>query len=135
MSKTAFSNMDSTKKSEKTRQPITVAMKKEIIKKYEEGATITQLCRLYDRNKSTIGTIIKDKDKFNAATAPQGITKLVKTRNSVTDKMENLLMNYFDDRVMAFFWETQKSRLKQATMDKFFFQQDHQQGLKGQPRR
>ncbi len=74
------------------RQPITVAMKKEIIKKYEEGATITQLCRLYDHNKSTIGTIIKNKDKFKAATAPQGITKLVKTRNSITDKMENLLM-------------------------------------------
>lgn len=75
--------MDSTKKSEKTRQPITVAMKKEIIKKYEEGATITQFCRLYDRNKSTTGTIIKDKDKFKAATAPQGITKLVKTRKRI----------------------------------------------------
>ncbi len=60
--------------------------------KYEERATITQLCHLYDRNKSTIGTIIKNKDKFKAATAPQGITKLVKTRNSITDKMENLLM-------------------------------------------
>lgn len=30
------------------------------------------------------------------------------------------LMNQIDDECMTFFWETQKRRLKQSTMDKFF---------------
>ena len=73
-------------------------MKKEIIKKYEEGVTLTQLGR---HSKSTINTIIKDKDKLKAATASHGITKLVKTRNSVTDEMEDLLMVWIRDRQQA----------------------------------
>lgn len=92
---------DSKKKSGKKRQPITIDMKKQIIKKYEEGVTLTQLAHLYDRSKSTINTIVKDKDKFKAATASHGITKLVKSRNSVTDEMENLLMVWIRDRQRA----------------------------------
>ena len=42
--------MEDSKKSGKKRQPITIEMKKEIIKKYEEGVTLTQLGRLYDRS-------------------------------------------------------------------------------------
>ena len=93
--------MEDSKKSGKKRQPITIEMKKEIIKKYEEGVTLTQLGRPYDRSKSTINTIVKDKDKFKAATASHGITKLVKTRNSVTDEMEDLLMVWIRDRQRA----------------------------------
>ena len=75
--------------------------------KHENGATMTQLSCLYGKNTSTIGTILKNKGQIKEAKVAKGITKLVKTRNLVTEKMEHLLMVWikvFQGGLIQFCW-------------------------------
>ena len=44
------------------KEPITIAMKKEIIQKYEEGKRIIDIAREYSKASSTIAMIIKKKE-------------------------------------------------------------------------
>ncbi|XP_068245377.1 tigger transposable element-derived protein 1-like [Palaemon carinicauda] len=50
----------------RSRKMITMKMKLEIIKKYEEGMLIVTLDNTYGRNQSTIGTIIKNNEAIKA---------------------------------------------------------------------
>ena len=81
---------EKTKKTEKKKkhwQAITVAMKKEIIEKHKQGATLSHLCSMYGKLKSTIFSILKDKEKFMEAKVSTGITwfrVVVNPTNQVT---------------------------------------------------
>ena len=59
------------------------------------------LCSMYGKPKSTIFSILKDKEKFMEAKISMGITKLVKTRNSNTEEMEEVLMVLIKEREHA----------------------------------
>ena len=51
-----------------------MTMKKEIIEKHKQGATLTYLCSMYGKPKSTIFSMLKDKEKFMEAKVSMGIT-------------------------------------------------------------
>ena len=78
-----------------------MAMKKEIIEKHKHGATFTHLCSMYGKPKSTIFSILKDKEKFMEAKVSKSINKLVKTRNSNTEEMEEVVMVLIKERERA----------------------------------
>ena len=52
----------------KKKRMLSLETKLEIIKKYEQGIRLTAIAKEYDRNLSTIGTILKQKDTIKAAT-------------------------------------------------------------------
>ena len=83
------------------KRPMTVDIKMEIIRKHEEGMRIVDLAREYGRNKSTIGTIIKQKDVLLASKPAKGVTIISKHRSNVNDEMEDLLLIWLKEKQLA----------------------------------
>lgn len=104
----------------KTRKAITVKMKLDIIQRYENGDSITNIAKSYGLNRSTIGTIIKGKHKIRKYVAkdlslvkPSSIrTRLDRKKNPVAERMEELLV----------VWMTQEN-LWEDPMDRILIQQ------------
>ncbi|XP_067930250.1 tigger transposable element-derived protein 1-like [Watersipora subatra] len=80
---------------------ISMAMKQEIINKYEEGARIVNIAKEYGRNQSTIGTIIKNRKAIKASKASKGTTILASQRTSINDEMERLLLLWIKEKEIA----------------------------------
>ena len=76
----------------KKKRMLSLETKMEIIKKYEQGMRLTAIAKEYDRNPSTIGTTLKQKDAIKAATPSKGTTILSYRRTDLHDEMENLLL-------------------------------------------
>ncbi|XP_070586956.1 tigger transposable element-derived protein 1-like, partial [Erythrolamprus reginae] len=76
-------------------------MKLEIIKKYGEGARVVDLAREYGRNKSTIGTILKQKEVLMASKPAKGVTIRSHHRCDVNDEIEKLLLLWLQDKQLA----------------------------------
>ncbi|GFQ68528.1 tigger transposable element-derived protein 1 [Trichonephila clavata] len=60
-----------------------------------------ELAREYNRTSSTICTILKKKDLIKAQTPAKGIKIISKLRNSVHNKMENLLLSWLTKKQIA----------------------------------
>ncbi|GCC19040.1 hypothetical protein chiPu_0018184 [Chiloscyllium punctatum] len=71
---------------------ITVETKKEIIAKHENGACVSDLAMQYKMAKSTICTILKNKEALKAADVAKGVTILTKQRPNLLDEVEKLLV-------------------------------------------
>lgn len=91
-------------KEEKTernkRLKITIELKHEIIKKREEGASVADLARIYNRPSSTICTILKNKDKIKDIDAPVGISRISTKRSHILDNVEKLLLLWINEKQM-----------------------------------
>lgn len=83
------------------RKSITIETKKEIIRKHENGARVSNLSLEYRVAKSTICTILKNKFKLKNVRVAKGITKLSKSRNNVIEEMENLLLRWIKEKETA----------------------------------
>ncbi|XP_072447881.1 putative CENPB DNA-binding domain-containing protein 1 [Chiloscyllium punctatum] len=80
---------------------ITVETKKEIIAKYENGARISDLAMEYDTAKSTICTILKNKEALRAADVAKVVTILMKQRPKLLDDVEKLLLDWINQKELA----------------------------------
>lgn len=78
----------------------TIERKKEIIDKYEKGARITDLAAEYCMAKSTVATILKNKEAIKGADVAMGVKKQLK-RPAAVEEMEKLLMVWINERQMA----------------------------------
>ncbi|KAF2358683.1 Homeobox domain-like [Trinorchestia longiramus] len=66
--------------------------KHEIIYKHDRGVHIIDLARKYNRNPSTICTILKQKDTIKSVKPAKGVTIISKLRTNIHDEMEYLLL-------------------------------------------
>ncbi|KAK4324160.1 hypothetical protein Pmani_005163 [Petrolisthes manimaculis] len=86
---------------EKKKKMISMEMKREIIAKPERGVRVTNLAKEYDRSTSTICTILKQKEMIKGITPAKGVKIISKLRNSVHEKMENLLLMWLSQKQLA----------------------------------
>ncbi|XP_034989663.1 tigger transposable element-derived protein 1-like [Zootoca vivipara] len=85
----------------RTKEKITVVMKKEIIRKHDDGMRVTDLAREYGRNTSTIGTILKMREKILAMDAAKGVTRIMPNRPAVLEEVEKLLLIWMKEKQRA----------------------------------
>lgn len=62
---------------------------------------MTDLTREYGRKPSTIGTILKMREKILATDAAKGVTRIVKNRPAVLEEMEKLLLIWMEEKQRA----------------------------------
>ena len=86
---------------DRRKRMMSLEMKHEIIEKHEQGVRCVDLARQYERNTSTICTILKQKESIKAINPAKGITIISKLRTSVHEQMERLLLVWLTDRELA----------------------------------
>ena len=67
---------------------LSIETKVEIINKYESGMRLTAIAKEYDRNPSTIGTILKQKEAIKEVKPSKGMTILSSKRSHVKRRDE-----------------------------------------------
>ncbi|GAA6084930.1 zinc finger homeobox protein 4-like isoform X1 [Tachysurus ichikawai] len=87
--------------SEKKKRMMTMEIKHEIVDKYERGARVSDLARVYDRPTSTICTILKQKDVIKNLNPSKGVTIISKLRSNINDEMEKLLLLWIKEKQMS----------------------------------
>lgn len=95
--------MPSTKDLEKEknkRAKITIEMKLKIIEKYKQGLGVSGLGREYNLSKSTISTILKNKDKLGLVNAAKGVSRISSQRPQIMDDLERLLLIWINEKQM-----------------------------------
>ncbi|XP_052832245.1 tigger transposable element-derived protein 1-like [Octopus bimaculoides] len=80
---------------------ITIELKKEIIDKHERRVRVVDIARKYDRSTSTICAILKKKDEIKAITTAKGVSRFSKQHTSVHERMEKLLLLWFNEKQLA----------------------------------
>ncbi|XP_018410276.1 PREDICTED: tigger transposable element-derived protein 1-like [Nanorana parkeri] len=83
------------------KEMITVAVKKEIIDKYERGMRVTEIARLYKKSTSTICTILKKKEEIRGVDAAKGVTRISKQRPPILEDVEKLLLVWINEKKLA----------------------------------
>nr|XP_023421853.1 tigger transposable element-derived protein 1 [Cavia porcellus] len=89
------------RKEGKVKKAITIEKKKEIVEKYESGIRVTDLANMYSMSKSTISTILQRKDLYKEASVAKGVTQISKSRPTVLDEVERLLLVWINERQAA----------------------------------
>ncbi|KAJ7338433.1 hypothetical protein JRQ81_012087, partial [Phrynocephalus forsythii] len=88
-------------KSKSKRRIISLELKKEIISWYENGARLMDLSKQYDMPRTTIATIIKNKDMIKEADVAKGVSILTKSRPQSVEEMEKLLLIWINEKQVA----------------------------------
>ncbi|KAK3876081.1 hypothetical protein Pcinc_019093 [Petrolisthes cinctipes] len=86
--------------SAKKRQAITLEVKMDIIKRLESGEKMANVARKFNMNRSTIGTILKNKAKIVEhvkSSVPMQSTIISKKRGKVIEEMEKHLALWMED--------------------------------------
>lgn len=86
---------------EKMRKSITIEKKKEIIEKHERGIRVTDLASMFGMAKSTISTVLGRKEEYKNVTVAKGVVHITKSRPSLLDEVERLLLVWLNERQMA----------------------------------
>lgn len=84
----------------KKRQAITLEVKMDIIKRLERGERMSDVARKFNMNRSTVGTILKNKEKIVEHVkfpVPMQSTIITKRRGKVIEEMEKLLSVWIED--------------------------------------
>ena len=85
----------------KKRKAITMEVKVDIIKRFEKGETPTNIGRSLGLSRSTVATIIKDKErimKHVKGSAPMKATVITKQRSCLIIEMERLLVLWLEEQ-------------------------------------
>ncbi|XP_061622154.1 tigger transposable element-derived protein 1-like [Phyllopteryx taeniolatus] len=85
----------------KKKKMMSIQLKHEIIEKYERGVRVVDLARLYDRNTSTICSILKQKESIKAITPAMGVKIISRLRTSAHEKMERLLLVWLTEKQLT----------------------------------
>ncbi|XP_017772781.1 PREDICTED: uncharacterized protein LOC108559909 isoform X4 [Nicrophorus vespilloides] len=76
----------------------TIEMKKELIAKWESGVRLSDLALQYGMAKSTISTILKNKEAIKAADVAKGVKTLTSKRSQAMEEVEKRLMVWIKDK-------------------------------------
>lgn len=80
---------------------ITIEVKKEIIAKHENGVRVSDLATQFGMAKSTICTILKNKETIKGADVARGVTVLTKQRSQMIEEVEKLLLIWINEKLLA----------------------------------
>lgn len=83
------------------RKAITFKMKLDIIQRHEKGEAPSHIGSVFGHSRSTVGTIIKDKQRILehvTASAPLQSTLHTKKRSDLIEKMESMLVRWLEDQ-------------------------------------
>nr|XP_057910419.1 tigger transposable element-derived protein 2-like isoform X4 [Doryrhamphus excisus] len=72
----------------------TIALKKELIAKWECGTRVSDLAIQYNMAKSTISTILKRKEAIKAADVAKGVKTLSSRRSDKVEEVEKVLLEW-----------------------------------------
>ncbi|XP_057702823.1 uncharacterized protein LOC130922221 [Corythoichthys intestinalis] len=72
----------------------TIALKKELIAKWEMGTRVSDLAVQYNMAKSTISTILKRKEAIKAADVAKGVKTLSSRRTDKVEEVEKVLLEW-----------------------------------------
>jgi hypothetical protein len=75
----------------------TVELKKELITKWEKGTRVADLAVQYGMAKSTISTLLKNREAIKAADVVKGLKSLTSKRPSAVEEVEKLLMVWISE--------------------------------------
>ncbi|XP_023238521.1 tigger transposable element-derived protein 1-like isoform X3 [Centruroides sculpturatus] len=79
----------------------TIEMKKQLIMKHESGARVTDLAAMYKMPRSTVCTILKNKEAIKAANVAKGVTTLTSRRSHIIEEMEKLLLVWINEKQLT----------------------------------
>jgi len=88
-------------------------LRKKEIAKHENGVRVSDLATQFGMAKSTICTILKNRETIKKADVARGVTVITKQRSQTTEEVEK----------MCYFRNILKRRLKQIIMDNFLVRQ------------
>ena len=92
---------DSSDDSAKKRKAIMMEIKVDIVKRSERGESATNIGRALDLSRSTVATIIKDKERILShvkGSAPMQSTVITKQRSGLLIETERLLNLWLEDQ-------------------------------------
>ncbi|XP_067142189.1 putative CENPB DNA-binding domain-containing protein 1 [Centruroides vittatus] len=76
-------------------------LKKEIVEKYEGGMRVRDLTVAYHIPRTTISTIVKNKDIIKSANIVKGVKSISKQRSETLDHVEKLLLLWITEKQCA----------------------------------
>ncbi|KAF2366050.1 Homeobox domain-like [Trinorchestia longiramus] len=79
----------------------TIELKKELVAEFEKGTRISALATQYGTAKSTILSILKNKDVIKKANVAKGVTVLAVNRSPIIEKVEKLLLVWINEEQLA----------------------------------
>jgi len=79
----------------------TIEVKKEIIRKHENGVCVSDLALQFGLAKSSICTILKNKEAIKDANVAKGVTVITKQRSQTLEEVEKLLLIWINEKQFA----------------------------------
>ena len=89
----------------------TVELKKELITKWEKSTRVSDLAVQYGMAKSTISTILKNREAIKAADVAKGVKSLTSKRLPAVEEAEELLIVRINEKQLAGDSVSEKARL------------------------
>jgi len=79
----------------------TVELKKELITKWEKSTRVSDLAVQYGMAKSTISTILKNREAIKAADVVKGVKSLISKTLPAVEEVEKLLMVWINEKQLV----------------------------------
>ena len=79
----------------------TIELKKELITKWEKGTRVSDLAIQYSKAKSTISTILKNREAIKAVEVAKGVKSLTSKRLPAVEELEKILMVWINEKQLA----------------------------------
>uniref|UniRef100_UPI00358EFACF tigger transposable element-derived protein 1-like n=1 Tax=Myxine glutinosa TaxID=7769 RepID=UPI00358EFACF len=79
----------------------TIEVKKQLIAKHEGGMRVMDLAAMFEMPKSTVCTILKNKEVIKAADVAKGVTTLTPRRSKFMEEMEKLLLVWINEKQLV----------------------------------
>jgi hypothetical protein len=104
---------------------VMIDVKKEIITKHGNGVRVSDLATQFGMAKSTICTILKNRETMKKANVARGVTVITKQRSQTIEEVEKLQLIWINDNdnAMCHFRIILKRRQKQITLNNFVVRQ------------
>nr|XP_034981426.1 glutamate-rich protein 5 isoform X1 [Zootoca vivipara]XP_034981427.1 glutamate-rich protein 5 isoform X1 [Zootoca vivipara] len=93
--------MDKSCKGKRTINRATIEVKKQIISKHESGVRVSDLATQFGMAKSTICTILKNKEAIKGANVAKGVKTLTRQRTQTIEEVEKLLLIWIKEKQLA----------------------------------
>ncbi|XP_034954627.2 tigger transposable element-derived protein 1-like [Zootoca vivipara] len=93
--------MDKSCKAKRILNRITIEVKKEIISKHESGVRVCDLAKQFGVAKSTVSSILKNKEAIKGANVARGVKTLTRQRTQTIEEVEKLLFIWINEKQLA----------------------------------
>ncbi|XP_037012857.2 zinc finger MYM-type protein 5 isoform X1 [Artibeus jamaicensis] len=79
----------------------TIEKKKEIVAKYESGIGVTDIALMFKMPRTTISTIVRNKEAIKAASVAKGVKSVSKQRSQTLEEVEKVLYIWINEKELA----------------------------------